>query len=1226
MNPDLSYESSITDESKLVIELFKNCEEGQALNLKKDLENCFSSPKLDTATRRCIKKATTNRRTYSECVNLLLVCVDVNYRNLNFDNSTLFMFACSEGNYFIIEQISNFDFSQNSFKPDQKLNLNLKDNNQRSFLHYLLTSQIQEDDAYEIISRFVSDSDYKTRYINQEENIYYTNSNLNFSATKKFNFEINVKEVFNNADVLGNTPLSITLSKGWYKLSKYILMIAEERYLNKVDLNNYIHCAVFGKSLNCLNLILKESSLDDVRQKNKDSFNPSELAKKLEMYYFSKIIDNFEEHCHNSNYFNIFSDKAIIFPDKIFEKFIQEDYNETLFLLGQLSTLKSIKEQPNLSLEWNVILTKFYLNLEKESSESSRKDSFKISPESILTKFLDTKDRNYNRKNEKKNFLQIMSDFFNLINVKNTPANNYNNNDVFDLLMLNKGIYYFKIGDDNQTIRIFWDYYKHYLDYKDCKYYKWIVYVNTTFIIIEIFIKKKFFSLVGMAIKKLEEFLFTRNHDKKDYPIDQHILLTTGYLDSKEIINNYTDTWDESFCLLNLYKAMKNLDLFNIQETKICFKEYKKLYDKCSYKGINQIFDSLRNFYISLKIKTFYLEDNKDKFFRNLNKIHQLTKIENINLTINDKKINRNYRVDPYILFYLNSMGIMYLKQKRYTSAEYFFKLCIEHFKKIWATISKLQFDYSIKLTDIYLIKYNLGLCYFFQKKYDKAYKIFKEIINKKNIINHVFVWYRIGLCLLEIELNELRKLREKNTVSEFISKTYGYDASANPNNLNNLSKNCIKNSSANSNKNKKLKSSNLNSSNPSNSHSIKNNNSPSKTNKEKDESWDAIKYLNENLKDTIGITNLDEKAESVVNHINQMNEDLEFNQHVNINRRRIILQNNILSEINYENLYDNSRTKFENNEDLNNSQSNNENEENNEYNSDYNEEDYNHNVINLNRILKLSECIYCFKKVISFFKIKDNFSKEFINLNIESEELIGFFNNKDREKENKRSNNYTNAAGDLIQETNKNELIMDQKKNILPKSFNSLMNNTYLTLIFTLILDKNWVGALAVCQEYERIDYLKKDKDIKIKLNNFIVEIYINLNQTERALEIIRIDLKNNNNLLNEKTNFYSSSHNNLHNEIQFKMMLYNNMMKMHLVNNNIQEAESCLTNILEAFNIQSIYDVPSFITNTIIYLNLIKGNNQIVLNLLKFKRINTNNMNLIPNAPLKSEKTKKT
>jgi len=329
MNPDLSYDSNSTDESKLVIELFKNCDEGQALNLKKDLENCFSAPKLDTATRRCVKKATTNRRTYAECVNLLLVCIDVNYRNPNFENSTLFMFACEEGNYFIIEQICNFDYSQNHLKPDEKINLNLKDNNNRNFLHYLLTSQIQEDDAYEIVSRFVNDCDYKTRYINREENsVFYTHLNpVNFSHQKKFNFEINVKEVFNTADILGNTPI----------------------------------------------------------------------------YYYSKIIENFEEFCHNSTYFNIFSDKSIISPDKIFEKFISEDYNETLFLLGQLNTIKCINEYPNLSLEWNIILTKLFCNIEKESNENKRKDSFRISPESILSKFLDTnREKNFNKKFEKK--------------------------------------------------------------------------------------------------------------------------------------------------------------------------------------------------------------------------------------------------------------------------------------------------------------------------------------------------------------------------------------------------------------------------------------------------------------------------------------------------------------------------------------------------------------------------------------------------------------------------------------------------------------------------------------------------------------------------------------------------------------------------------------------------------------------------------------------------------
>lgn len=1227
MNPDLSYESSITDESKLVIALFKNCEEGQAINLKKDLEYCFSSQKLDIATRRCLKKATLNRRTYSECVNLLLVCVDVNYRNPIYENSTIFMFACTEGNFFIIEQICNFDFSLNNFKSDLKLNLNLKDNNERNFLHYLLNSQIQEDDAFELISRFVDEKDFKKRYENKNKKNYYTYSNLNFSQGKKNHFEINVKEVFDTADVLGFTPLSITLTKGWFKLSKFLIMIAQERYLNKVDLNNYLHYAIIGKSLDCLNLILKDSLLDDVRQKNKDGYTPAELAKRLEMFYFSRLIENFEEKSRYPSYFDIFLDRSLISPDRIFDYFIQENYKETQFLLEQLNTLKSINEQTNFSLSWNIILAKIYLNIEKEANEDPTVNSFKISPENILSKFLDNnKDKKYYKKQENTNFLKILSEFFNSINPKNTPANVFNNNDVFDILILNKGIFYLKIGDDNQTIKIFWDYYKYYLEYKHCKYYKWIVYVNITFLTIEILIRKKFFSLVNLVIKKLEEFLFTGFPSKKDHPIDKHVLLLSGYLDSTEIINNYTETWDESFCLLNLYKGLISIDDYKTQESKIYFKEYKKLYDRCSYKNSNTIFETLHNFYNSLKIKMFYYENNLEKCFKILNKIYKLTKIENINLTINDKNIKRKYRMNPYILFYLNTLGIMYIKQGKYSSAEYFLKTSICHFKKIWSTVSKLKFDFSIKLTDIFYIKYNLALCYFYQKKYKEAYSIYKEIIKNKDLIDNIFIFYRIGICLIEIELNNIRKLREDNTISDFISKASGY---ANASQIKKIKKNENLNKinilTNNSNKTKNNISENLKSNSPkiSKSKSKKNSLSPNKNTKERDESWDTVKFLNENLKDTVGITSLDLKAEYVVNRINQKYEDLDHENSNNILRRRIILQNNIITEkCSDYNDYSSRRNSDINDEFISNIKSTEINEE--ENNSlFYSRRDK--NIINFNKNINLSESIYCFKRIINFYKDEKSNSREiFKDLNIDPEELSSFFINK--EKENGMTCSITNKNA---RENNLNKEDIDinsiyKKKSISSKSFNSIINNSYMNLIFCLILEKNWIGALEILKDYERLENLNKDKFTKLKINNYLVEIYINLNQADKALEIVKQDLKNEN-YQNEKSNFYSSSINKIYNEISFKMMLYNNIMKCHLMNDNIKEADKCLTNILEIYNFQSIYDVPPFLINHLLYLNIIKGNIDIVLNLIKFKRINLDNLNPIPNVIDKTDNIKK-
>ena len=1202
MNPEQTKESSSQDETKIVSDFFKFCNEGNASNLLKYLENSFSIKRLDQGTRKCLKNATINRKNCSECINHLLHHININYKNSDYDNSTIFMQACLEGNYFIIEQLSNFDFSQSLFDPEQKLNLNMKDSNGKIFLHYLLCSSIQEDDAYEIISKFISDSDYKTTYINKEENISKIFTNI------KNNFEINVKECFNTPDLQGWTPIALTLSKGWFKLTRFFLMLADERYLNKIELNNYIHYSVIGKNLNCLNLILKESSLDDVRQKNIDGLNPADLAKKLDMNYFSRILENFEEHCHNSNYFNIFSDKNLISPENIFDKFIQGEYNETLFLLGQLNVLQSILETPNLSLEWNIILTKYNICTQIDShTEKNRKDSFKIFPESILSKYIIEKDKNSSNKKVKKNFLKIFSDFFNGISSKKTPPS-HDNHEAFDILIFNKGILSYKSGDDIETINIFLDYFKIYLDFKDYNYYKWVIYVNITLIIIEILLNNKYTKLVNSVIKKLEEFLFTSYLQKRDDSCNDKTTRMSRYLDNKEVLNNHTLKWDESFCLINLYKALNFLHENKINELKICFMEFKKLYKNCVYRENLPIFRSLINFYKCLKIKLLYNEEFYLKGLRKLNKIHDATQVRNINITINENKISENYRGDLYKLFYLNSVGIIYLGQKKFISAELFFKMAIDHYKIIYENLEKSEFDFQIKLTDIYLIKYNLGLCYFYQKKYDLAYKIFKEIIKNKFINDSLFIWYRIGLCILEIELNELRKLRVENTVSEYISKNYGYENNFNYNNENFTSNLDLKNNLNKKNspiKNIILKIEKKNTHQKKNNFIKKSNTFLDKN----EEAWETVKFLKENLKDTINLTNIDEKVDYVINGVTKIKENLINSYATEANTRRIVLQSNIFSR--------NSNIYIDNNLNSNNSNDS-ENESNNNYQNSENVKEENINLsedsktskINSFKKLKLSEAIYCFRKVTKFikelrFNNNNNFTnnKNFSN-NFNFEEISNFYINKEKEKKY-TSENYNNNSP-----WNNND-----KFQPFLKSLNPIANSTYLTLIFSLILDKNWLEALVVLKEYEKIEYIPKDKDIKIKLNNYLVEIYVNINQIDKALEIIKQDI-NNSNLPNEKLNFYSSSQNQLYPDISYRIMLHSNIVKIHLMNNNIPEADRCLRNIMNIFNFKTIYEVPIFIINHIIYLNLIKDNFQIVLNLVKFKRINMNNLNPMPDC----------
>ena len=163
----------------------------------------------------------------------------------------------------------------------------------------------------------------------------------------------------------------------------------------------------------------------------------------------------------------------------------------------------------------------------------------------------------------------------------------------------------------------------------------------------------------------------------------------------------------------------------------------------------------------------FYYDNTFTKCFKKLRKIYNLTKIEQINITINDHRIDEKFNENEYILFYFNAMGTINLKQKKFMAAEFFYKSGIAYYKQIYKKLHNETFDFSVRLNYIYMLKYNLALCYFFQKKYEKSYTIFKELIKSKNQRTNIFLWYRFGLCCLETELLEVKSYKAMNSKNE---------------------------------------------------------------------------------------------------------------------------------------------------------------------------------------------------------------------------------------------------------------------------------------------------------------------------------------------------------------------------------------------------------------------------------------------------------------------------
>ena len=178
-------------------------------------------------------------------------------------------------------------------------------------------------------------------------------------------------------------------------------------------------------------------------------------------------------------------------------------------------------------------------------------------------------------------------------------------------------------------------------------------------------------------------------------------------------------------------------------------------------------------------------------------------------------------------------------------------------------------------------------------------------------------------------------------------------------------------------------------------------------------------------------------------------------------------------------------------------------------------------------------------------------------------------------------------------------------------KSLPLIVTSTYLNLVFCLSISENWTEVLFYCNLYEKSEFYKKDKDAIYKFDNFKIEALINLKETDKAVEII----KNNISLLTP-SDFRGSFFNNvnavLYHDVSYKIVLNINLAKIHFINNNNIEAEKCIANVIMMINTPNVVtDLPPYIQNLFIYSNLVKGNYQSVLNLIKFRKLFLTNPN---------------
>ena len=186
--------------------------------------------------------------------------------------------------------------------------------------------------------------------------------------------------------------------------------------------------------------------------------------------------------------------------------------------------------------------------------------------------------------------------------------------------------------------------------------------------------------------------------------------------------------------------------------------------------------------------------------------------------------------------------------------------------------------------------------------------------------------------------------------------------------------------------------------------------------------------------------------------------------------------------------------------------------------------------------------------------------------------------------------------------ENNENE--EEKEKNITEgnnNQYKEIYENAYLNLIFCLIRSEYYAEALETIEEFkENNNEISQYKSI---LDNYAIEVYLRLGDFEKALNLAKENLSNENQ--DEKGSFLSNSNNQVYNEITYRLALYINLIKINILNNNFKEAQKYIVSVLSLLNYPTEKELPPYVINIIVFYFLSIGKNEEAVQIIKFRRI---------------------
>ena len=768
---------------------------GDYPNLKELLdEKDFLGSTMNLALRNLLSNNFNNNDpNFLNCYKYLLKSnIDLNYKFTKDNNSTILMKVSKTGQLILMKellesfnaQLKNMENMNKFQKPEEEkeylliqneIFLTQKDNNNSNFLHYM--KHFNKCENQEIFE-----------YLYEE---YPFEQKRNKEDAKKIQ-EI-IKNLIKQKNDEGNNFMNICLLHGMpYLVLKIIEIIGYIPNLNKKN-NNYIHSAILGGNMTCLKIILYYSNYNDLNEKNSDLLTPAQLAYKMGYTSMSNLILEYQENFQDEIYKEYFFKNLEHYNKSSNVNYItninNNKFKQIIYELKEMKIINNLCDTTYLNkveedldfkissikIDWNLLLTKI-----KQYEFEPEKD-FDIN---MINSINNNKSGKTNKKKckkiEDKNkisiypFLKLLFEFNEnifsnkLINsfIDNIPneQNLIENNKSIDILLFNKIIFYYNTGHYKSLLNIAYIYLSKI--YQKEKYNintnsnsnnrTLIIYINFTCIIIEILIYLGHQDIVDIIIKVLDNYLYTKSLNLGDVQYKSEDEIIFDYLNRKEILNPFISNWKNLFSYSNFLKLINDKSRDNLDDFKKKLDESK---DK-KMKPINYRYHILFN---CLDIKKAYDKNSYDIY----------NKIERFN---SKKYLNRE-------IYYLNILGIIFMKKKKFTVSIIFFQKGLKRYMNILKSKNAINSDekfFSFRIDYITAFLYNISLCKFYLKEYHKCIKILELLLTFDCNKNNYFLFFRLALCYLEIYI---KCISNNDTFFNLnINKVIGYENNKNNN------------------------------------------------------------------------------------------------------------------------------------------------------------------------------------------------------------------------------------------------------------------------------------------------------------------------------------------------------------------------------------------------------------------------------------------------------------